>query len=160
VVAKLSVIIGKQRQPVVSVHPFEPGADLCGQLAAGIELGFDGPALQCIVVCPQSIDDTSARDKTDPVKRPFETDLPTSFFGTAMVVTCVVAVGVALVGFLAGLFPLDAVGLLFVSLVAGVARWWVVWFYFSVRGRGGRSWLCNRHTHLRNYFSPIPGTVM
>lgn len=50
-----------------------------------------------------------------------ETDLPASFLRTAMVVACVVAVGVALVGVLAGALPFDAAGFLFVILVAGVA---------------------------------------
>jgi 1,4-dihydroxy-2-naphthoate octaprenyltransferase len=50
-----------------------------------------------------------------------ETGLPASFLRTAMVVASVLAVGVAVIGFLAGLLSLKAVALLGVILVAGVA---------------------------------------
>lgn len=50
-----------------------------------------------------------------------ETGLSASFLRTAMVVASVVAVGVALVGVVAGALSLNAVGLLFVTLGVGVA---------------------------------------
>jgi 1,4-dihydroxy-2-naphthoate octaprenyltransferase len=50
-----------------------------------------------------------------------ETGLAPSFLRTATVITSLVAVGVAVIGFLAGALPLDAAGLLLVIFVAGLA---------------------------------------
>lgn len=50
-----------------------------------------------------------------------ETGLPASFLGAALVVASVTTVGVTLLGFVSGTLPRDAVGLLFVGLVTGLA---------------------------------------
>lgn len=50
-----------------------------------------------------------------------ETGLPATFLRFAMAAAVAIAVGVTLIGYAFGVLPLDAVGILFVGLVAGIA---------------------------------------